>query len=253
MRSKLIMALAFVAAPTFGSAQESEPQGQPAGAPESTEAQAPAPELDASRLAPATDTFDVVVQGNVIGSQITNIARGDEGFVYTETTTTPQAQQTTEVRLSEDLAMRSVRKTGTAGGQQISVDVTYADGRVRGTASIPSPQGVQENQIDAEVPERVIDDSVFMALLPTMPLTQGARFSLPVASAGAGRVLPITLTVTGEESLTVPAGTFGVYTLDMTGAAQAFELYVTKDTPHHLVKLGVQGAPIEFVLKGSTR
>lgn len=249
------------------SAQEGEPTrepaqavaGEPAEEPEGQDATgadadvAPTAELDASRLVMGTDTFRIMIQGSELGSQVTRLERVEDGFRFTETTTTQQAEQTTDVRFGPDLAMRTVEQKGVAGGVEMNVTMRYGDGRVTGSARIPGPQGMQDRQIDMEVPANAVDDNVLMALLPSMPLAPNARFSVPVIGATSRDAQPVTLTVTGEESVTVPAGTFDVYAVEMSGATQPLTLYVTSSEPHRLVRMAMEGVPVELVLVGSDR
>ena len=63
-----------------------------------------------------------------------------------------------------------------------------------------------------------------------------------------GVTLEGTLTVTGTESVTVPAGTFATYRVEMTGLEQALTYFVTTAEPFRIVKMTFAGAPVEFVL-----
>ena len=75
-----------------------------------------------------------------------------------------------------------------------------------------------------------------------------ASFTVPVFLSGKGYVQSLTLTVKGTETMTVPAGTFEVYRVDLSGGQAPVAMYVTTATPRRLVKVAPQGAPIEFVL-----
>jgi len=61
-------------------------------------------------------------------------------------------------------------------------------------------------------------------------------------------VRQVTLAVTGTESVTVPAGTFEAYRVELTGGANAATLFITTAAPHHVVKIAPTGTPIEVVL-----
>ena len=54
--------------------------------------------------------------------------------------------------------------------------------------------------------------------------------------------------VTGTGSVTVPAGTFDAYTVEMTGGQLPLMFYVTTAEPYRIVKSAPVGAPIEIVL-----
>jgi hypothetical protein len=67
-----------------------------------------------------------------------------------------------------------------------------------------------------------------------------------VGSEGHGRIL--TLAVTGEESVTVPAGTFACWRLEVTGGEQGMTFFVSKDAPYIVVKYAMVGMPVGFEL-----
>ena len=143
--------------------------------------------------------------------------------------------------------MRSVKQSGKVQGQDLKVEVAYSGGRAKGSATTPGPQGASTKNVDVEVPAHVLDDNAITPLIPTLPWAPGAKFSLAVFSAGEGALKQRTLTVAGTEQVTVPAGTFSVCRVDVTGG-QGATLFVTTDAPHRLVKSAPATMPIEFVL-----
>ena len=58
----------------------------------------------------------------------------------------------------------------------------------------------------------------------------------------------LTLSVKATESLTVPAGTFEVYRVEILGGSAPVAMFVTTRAPHRLVKVAPEGTPLEFVL-----
>ena len=54
--------------------------------------------------------------------------------------------------------------------------------------------------------------------------------------------------VKGTEQITVPAGTFDVYRVELSGGQASDVMFVTTDATHRLVKIAPRGAPLEFVL-----
>jgi hypothetical protein len=200
-------------------------------------------------LAARTDSFVVMVQGNPMGFQRTTIEKSETGFrVVDDVQIGPIMTQHTEVELAADGTLRSTRQTGQVRGQQTSIDISYANGRAKGTATTPTIAGVQTTAIDTTVAAGAIDDNLITALLPAIAWAPNATHTLPVFLSGKGHVQPITLTVKATESLTVPAGTFEVYRVEMSGGQAAVAMYVTTTAPHRLVKIAPQGAPLEFVL-----
>jgi hypothetical protein len=64
---------------------------------------------------------------------------------------------------------------------------------------------------------------------------------------------PVTLTfaVTGEESVTVPAGTFACWKVEVQGGDRPVTFYVAKENPV-VVKYEFTGAPVVFELTQKT-
>lgn len=93
-----------------------------------------------------------------------------------------------------------------------------------------------------------IDDNLLTAFLPALEWSPTASITLPVFLSGKGYAQPVTLAVRGTEQLTVPAGTFDVYRVELSGGQASVAMFVTTDATHRLVKIAPRGAPLEFVL-----
>ena len=200
-------------------------------------------------LAARSDSFVVLVKGNALGFQRTVIERTETGFrVVDDVQIGPVITQRTEVELAADGMLRSTRQTGQVRGHDTHIDVTYADGRAKGSATIPTMAGAHTIMIDTTLAAGSIDDNLITALLPAFAWTPSAQFTIPVFLSGKGETQSVTLAVKAAESITVPAGTFEVYRVELAGASAPVAMYVTTTAPHRLVKVAPQGTPLEFVL-----
>lgn len=214
----------------------------------SLSAQSPGP-INFAGLTPRTDSFVVMVQGNSLGFQRTTIERTEGGLrVVDDVQIGPIMTQHTEVELGADGALRSTKQTGQVRGQNTSIDITYHDGRAKGTATTPSVTGLTTTTIDTTVLAGAIDDNLITALLPALEWSPTASITLPVFLSGKGYVQSLTFAVKGTEKLTVPAGTFDVYRVEISGGQAPVAMFVTTDETHRLVKIAPKGAPLEFVL-----
>ena len=88
--------------------------------------------------------------------------------------------------------------------------------------------------------------NLITVLLPVFAWAPGATFTVPVFLSGKGEVNSLTLSVAATESITVPAGTFEVYRVEIVGGSAPVAMYVTTTAPHRLVKVAPAGAPLEF-------
>lgn len=206
-------------------------------------------DLDFSKLVARTDSFIVMVQGRPFGFQRLALQPEGSGWRYTEDTRLgPIMEQHTEVVIGPRGEMSAVRQAGRMQGQETKIDATYAAGRVKGSATTPSPQGLKSVTFDTTVVTGTLDDNAVQALIPAIRWASGARLTVPVFQSGKGVQTQLTFSVVGEEKLTVPAGEFETYKVDLAGGEQPATFYISKSQPHRLVKVTVAGAPIEFVL-----
>ena len=205
--------------------------------------------LDFANLAARTDSFVVMVQGNPLGFQRTTVERTETGFrVVDDVQIGPIMSQHTEIEIGADGTPRSTKQTGQVRGQATTIDIAYGDGRAKGSATTPSLAGVATIAIDTAVAPGTIDDNLITALLPAFAWSPTASFTVPVFLSGKGYTQSLSLTVKGTEKLTVPAGSFDVYRIELSGGQAPVSMYVTTEMPHRLVKIAPQGAPLEFVL-----
>ena len=205
--------------------------------------------INIAALAPRTDSFVVMVQGNPLGFQRTTVERTETGLrMIDDVQIGPIMTQHTEVDFASDGVMRSTRQTGQVRGQATSIDIIYHDGRAKGSATTPSMAGLVTTPIDTTMPAGAIDDNLLTALLPALAWSPTASITLSVFLSGKGYVQPVTLAVKAVEKLTVPAGTFDVYRIDLSGGQAPVAMFVTTDATHRLVKIAPLAAPLEFVL-----
>jgi hypothetical protein len=211
--------------------------------------------LDASRIAAGTQRYRILVQGNPFGEEVRTIARVQEGGreawqVITNTNLGPIVRQadTTVVDAASLLPLR-VRQGGAVQGQPTFVRLDYADGRVRGSARAPSGPGqMRDVTVDTTVVPGTLDDNQIAIVMSALPYAAQARWSLPVFSGGQGQLRTYQLSVVGEESVTVPAGTYVCWKVEVAGAEQPVTMYVSKEPPVGIVKLELSGMPVSFEL-----
>jgi hypothetical protein len=203
--------------------------------------------FDPARLVPRTDSFSVVMGGRAIGSIRESIERTADGFRLTSSQQMAGMSQSTEVSFTRALAMRSVRQNGSARGVEMKIAVDYANGRAKGTATTPGPAGVRSIVVDTTVPSGAVDDNLLQGLLHTLPLAAGKSFTVPLFASGDGVSKEVTITVAGDQTVTVPAGTFETWRLEVTGGQVPVSFWVSKKDPR-VVKLGFAGAPLSFEL-----
>jgi hypothetical protein len=159
-------------------------------------------------------------------------------------------RQSTTVRFNPaDLSVTQVDQTGSVQGQATDIHLAYQAGRVKGKSTTPQPGGASQTlQIDTTVTPGTYDDNALSFLLPTLPLADGQSFALNVFESGKNLTQVMQVKVSDGGSVTVPAGTFQTFRLDITGGQVPTAFYVSKDTPRRIVKIELSGAAFVFEL-----
>jgi predicted Zn-dependent peptidase len=209
--------------------------------------------FDRSQIVARSDSFEAVFQGTPYGALVTSVQMAGDSIVFTETTTIgpgPVMQQrTTAVLSGADLAMRRADQSGAVQGQKSEIHLVYAEGRVKGSAVVPQVAGPPKTiAVDTTVAAGAIDDNVLSMIVPALPLAEGKSFSLNVFSSGEGVTKVATIKVAGVENVTVPAGTFSAYRLEVSGMQLPVVMYVTTESPRRLLRIAPVGAPLVFQL-----
>jgi len=210
------------------------------------------PALDRAQIVSRTDSFQIVIQGTPNGTLTAQTAVSADSIVYQERTVIAggMVQQGTTVHFSPaDLSVTQVDQTGRVQGQPADIHLTYQAGRVQGKSTTPQPGGTAQTlQIDTTVAPGTYDDNALSFLLPALPLADGRTLAVNVFESGKGVTQIMQIKVSDGGSLTVPAGTFPVFRLDISGGQVPTAFYITKDTPRRIVKIELLGAPFVFEL-----
>jgi hypothetical protein len=206
------------------------------------------------RLVPLSLQYRVLVQGNPMGQGGRSLARATENgrdvLVLTSTMNIgPFVQQADTVTVdARTFAPIRVRQAGRVQGQEAFVRLDYDGGRARGTARAPGREGMRDVTVDTAVAAGTLDDNQLEAMVPALPLVAGGRVTVPVFSGGQGGARVMTLAVAGEESVTVPAGTFACWRVEVSGGDQALTFFVMKEAPYVVVKIEMAQAPVVIEL-----
>jgi hypothetical protein len=146
--------------------------------------------------------------------------------------------------------MKRMDQTGHAGPQPSEMHLRFAAGRVTGSAVVP--------QLSSQ-PEEVTIDTALAAgpcytefasnlIVRALPLRPGATFSFPVLSVGDRSIKTLTVQVAGVDSVSVPAGTFRAFKVDVSGGGVSYVYYVSERAPRRVLKVEIVGTPVAFEL-----
>lgn len=214
--------------------------------------EAGAPTLDRAQLVTRSDSFQIVVQGQPLGVMTGHLEVSADSIVYTEQTQIGggAVQQNTTVRFNPgDWSVTQVDQTGSQGGQAVETHLTYAGGRVKGRSMTPQQSGTPKTtDIDTALVAGTYDDNALSTIVTALPLAVGQMFNVNVFESGQNRTAVMQIKVTDGGPVTVPAGTFQTYRLEIAGGQVPIVMAVAKDTPRRIVKIELVGAPLVFEL-----
>ncbi len=204
--------------------------------------------LDVAQLAAHTDSSRVVIQGNPVGFTVSEIRRSPpDSLVYTERSNLANGtfqQQTTLVLEPASGVVRQVDQVTTQHGQKAETHLTYTGGRVKGASAAPQPDGsVKRFEIDTTLAPGTVDENAVPFVVPALPLASGKTFAMTFFTPSENTIRVLTFKVGAAEAVTVPAGTFQGFRIDVTGSRVPFTMYVGTEAPRRLLKTEFVGQP----------
>ncbi len=198
---------------------------------------------DPSVLRASTATYRMMKGDSVVSTTAVTMARDSGLWVVTEQWGTGGRTSLARTRLrGGDLL--PVTMWLSAGA--VSADLKVERGKVTGDVRLPDRLG-GARRMDVAVPLDMESPVGVNAVLAAMVLTPGRTITMPVFSLLAGGARVATFTVTGIDSVTVPAGQFETYRLEVTGE-DAGTQWRRRLAPHLLVKQRFTNEPVVLEL-----
>jgi zinc protease len=205
--------------------------------------------LDRAQIVTRSDSFQVLIQERPMGAMVTRWNVTNDSISYFEDTQIAggQVQQTTTIRLNPaDLSVTTVDQTGHQGPQQAETHLTYAAGRVKGSSIAAQESGPPTTTaIDTAIAPGTYDDNAMNTVIQALPLEPGKTFNVGVFESGQNRTAVMQIKVSDGGAVTVPAGTFQTYRLDIAGGQVPIVMSVSKETPRRIVRIELIG--VSFV------
>ena len=107
----------------------------------------------------------------------------------------PIMAQSVETRFRNDLSPISVKGSGKVQGMDLVTDLTYANGRVKGTTSVPGAAGINKVAVDTTVATGAFDINMISALIPGLRWVPGAKYTFNAFDPAAGTTKTLTIKV----------------------------------------------------------
>jgi hypothetical protein len=203
--------------------------------------------FDYARVAPATLAYQVSFQGNAVGSQTVVLAKEGEGWTRSNDVQFGPLRQQSVTRFGAGFAPVSLTES-VSGPATGTASVALTGGRFKGEAKLPPQMGGEKTFDVAAVPGSVLE-GMDEVMLGVAELAAGKTITIPQFNTGTGSVAAVTFKVTGVETVTVPAGTFPAYRVEVTGKQQPLVMWLRQAAPHVPVKYEITGQPVVVQLQ----
>jgi len=223
----------------YGEVRVERPDGTPLSMADLTASGRSAP-LSAMGLPGDSYRYEVTLQGQPVGSLLREFSTDGElrsatsRLVLGPTTTTQSVSFTERDFRFVDSAIEIVQ--GAAG---LEGEVRLEGGRLRGY--LDAGQGRQD--VDLAVPADVLVSDMLELAVWIADLEVGLELRLPVASVSGGTVSNALVRVEERTEVTVPAGTFEVFRVEIEGAERQ-TIWARVEAPHVVVRVAPGDQPI---------
>ena len=206
-------------------------------------------EFDASALPTGEATFDLIQNGEINGQWRLSRRMLDGAYIVVDSTTLyPDVRETAAfVADAETLAPLRVVIDADFSQTILDADISWEGDRAVGAYYFKQPGevGKQEAPFTLETPGVYLRGVVFQ-ILPALDLADGVAYELDWFSSLGRQVERVTLTVSGPEPLSVPAGEFSAYRIDVTGGSPENTVYIAADAPRAILRVDVHGMGMHF-------
>lgn len=103
-------------------------------------------------------------------------------------------------------------------------------------------------QRELSMPAGTLTRAAVLYLIPALSLSPDQPLQLNWFDSMSGAVVPITLSVEGKTTVSVPAGEFEVWQISQRGGTPENTIYLSTAEPRRIVRFDVSGAPIRLEL-----
>lgn len=213
------------------------------------------PPVDTSNILIGEARFELIQHEKSSGSMY-YATRIEDGFYIVDDTTIllPDIRETaTFVADSETFEIRSVSVDGDFNRQILDAELVFSDGRLVGEYGIRNPGDYSKRKIafDQEIPAGTIPRAMIFGIISGMPMDESSVHEFKWFSALGGVVDDVKISVRGRETVTVPAGTFEVFCVDIDANPHNIA-YVTVAEPRQVVRIDVPDQDMRFELLPAT-
>ncbi len=207
--------------------------------------------FDPSIIEATTLVYSLNVQGNPMGESTMEVTRETiEGreIIRSRETTSGMGFSSEQDLVFDATTFQGIEVTSeqTMGGNSMTVLVNL-EGRAM-TGSVTGMDG-STSEIDTEVVEGTLLPGMDGYVIWLSDFENNSEIKVPAFNAQSAMVYTLTLKVLGVSTITVPAGDFEVYELEVSGAEADMKIFARVAAPHIVVKQEFAAQPVTLELK----
>lgn len=205
-----------------------------------------AADLDATQIQMGSHTFIMNLRGMPVGEASYTTERQDGKLRLSEYTNIApyDVEATSIMEMDQQLRPLRFRSFGTMFGSEVDIDVSWQGSRISGYSHFPRAEDQPQGRIEIhrDIPGAMERSSVFF-LAQALPIDRHRHFSFDWYNTYDDRIYPIEAVVTGQETITVPAGTFDTYRVELNGGNPSQVLHITTTSPRRVIRMEVVEQP----------
>lgn len=205
--------------------------------------------VDISKIEYGPIRFQLVQDDEVKGGMYYEIERRDNDLVIHDgTTLMPDVRESlTAVIDAATLAPKSIVVDGDFSRTIFDADLQFTDESVSGAYTLKQPADIAKTArpFEMEMQDDAILRASFFGLSAGLPLEVGASYAFSWFSTLARNFAPATFSITGVETIEVPAGAFEIFVGELKAQPENV-IYITTQAPHRVVRIDVIGQDMRF-------
>jgi hypothetical protein len=202
--------------------------------------------LDASLLRPRSLEYRVTWEGRPVGTVRRTLEEGERPgtMVYRGAAEMGPQTATQSVTFTvPDFRAVAAGARVESMGRALAVDVEVREGRVVGR--VEGPGGTRA--VDQPLPSGAVLGDMLELVVWIADLEPGRALTVPDVRPESGAVENVSYRVEGTEEVTVPAGTFQAYRVEI-GGSQSQTVWARREAPHVLLRIEPADQPVVLEL-----
>ena len=196
--------------------------------------------------------FAMSFNGQVVGESVQKLYKRDGQFVMKEKTIIEKMGIDADIEVKVDadsLAPISMSMSGTMGAPS-DIQLQWQGSKVIGHSLMPRAPYKRQGKMSVEqdFPKQNVERTSAIMMAHLMDVSKEHGFSIDWFDAYSAETKSVEISYQGEESVTVPAGTFDTYKVQYLGGAPSQLFYIAKGDSPKVVKIEVISMPWVYEL-----